>query len=157
MARPAIPTWFFTLVVVRMGHRFLVVRENKHQQQWYLPTGRVEQGEELIYAARRATYEKTGISIVIEGIVRIEHTPNESGSRVRFIFVARPIDDTPPKSTPDTHSLEAAWVSLDELRYLSLRGEEVRELFSYIADSGQIFPLDILAFEGQELPKRPSY
>jgi phosphatase NudJ len=30
MARSAIPTWFFALVVVRKGDRFLVVQERKH-------------------------------------------------------------------------------------------------------------------------------
>ena len=42
MPREAIPTWFFAIVVVRRGDRFLLVHERKHGQLWYLPAGRVE-------------------------------------------------------------------------------------------------------------------
>jgi phosphatase NudJ len=35
--RVAIPTWFFAVVVVRFGPRFLFVHERKHGQGWYLP------------------------------------------------------------------------------------------------------------------------
>ncbi|MBK07236.1 MAG: NUDIX hydrolase [Deltaproteobacteria bacterium] len=154
MSRPAIPTWFFSLVVVRLGHRFLMVRENKQGYLWYLPAGRVEPGESLIEAARREALEEAGIPIVIEGIVRIEHTPAQEGSRVRVIFVARPMDDSLPKKYADEHSLEAAWVTLEDLEYLPLRGEEVKQLFYYISNGAPIYPLELLAYEGQSLPSR---
>ena len=51
MPRDPIPTWFFALVVVRQGDRFLLVHEAKHGQDWYLPAGRVEPGESLTDAA----------------------------------------------------------------------------------------------------------
>jgi phosphatase NudJ len=69
-------------------------------------------------------------------------------ARLRVIFVARPQDDTPPKSIPDEESLGAGWFSLEELEQLPLRGEEVREIFHYVASSAPIYPLDLLAFEG---------
>jgi ADP-ribose pyrophosphatase YjhB (NUDIX family) len=53
MAREPIPTWYFALVVVRRGHRFLAVREVKHGQLWYLPAGGAEPGESLAEGARR--------------------------------------------------------------------------------------------------------
>src|SRR5437016_11527969 len=98
MAREPIPTWFFALVVVRSGHRYLLVHENKHGQLWYLPAGRVEPGESFIEAARRETLEETGVPVVLEGILRVEHSPlrDGSGARLRVLFVARPQDDTPP-------------------------------------------------------------
>ena len=34
MPRNPIPTWFFALVVVRKGERFLLVHEAKHGQGW---------------------------------------------------------------------------------------------------------------------------
>ncbi|MEQ8273168.1 MAG: hypothetical protein RMA76_11295 [Deltaproteobacteria bacterium] len=37
--RKAIPSWFFSVVVVRLGHRFLLVHEKKHGQQWYPISG----------------------------------------------------------------------------------------------------------------------
>ena len=46
MPRPAIPTWYFALVVVG--------------STWYLPAGRVEPGETFQDAAVRETLEETG-------------------------------------------------------------------------------------------------
>jgi phosphatase NudJ len=152
--RDPIPTWFFALVVVRLGRRFLVVRERHHGQRWYLPAGRAEPGERLADAACRETLEESGVPIVVEGILRVEHTPLPDGSaRCRVIFVARPADDVEPHPTGD--SLAAAWVTLDELDRLELRGEEVRDLFHHVAGGGAIHPLSLLAVEGTPFRPRP--
>lgn len=152
MARPPINTWYFTLIAVRLENRFLLVQESKRGQQWYLPAGRVEPGETLVEAARRETLEEAGIPVIIEGILRIEHTPlfvgEQSAARVRVIFAGRPQDDTPPKSVPDEESLRAGWFDLEELEHLSLRGEKVREIFQYLAYGGTIYPLGLITFEG---------
>jgi 8-oxo-dGTP pyrophosphatase MutT (NUDIX family) len=152
MARSPVPTWYFALVVVRLGPRFLLVHERKHGQLWYLPGGRAEPGETLVDAARREALEEAGISVRIDGLVRLEHSPHPDGTaRVRAIFVGSPVDDTPPKSVPDEESLGAAWVRLDELARYPLRGEEVEELFRYVEGGGPIYPLRLLAAEGQPL------
>ncbi|MEL6178594.1 MAG: NUDIX hydrolase [Myxococcota bacterium] len=149
MARRPIPTWCFALVVVRLGHRFLVVQETKHDQLWYLPAGRVEAGESFAQTAHRETLEEAGISIVLEGIVRVEHTPSPDGhARMRVVFVARPADDTPPKSVADEESIQARWVTLEELDELPLRGLEFRRLFQHVADGAPIYPMRALTFEG---------
>jgi phosphatase NudJ len=147
MARDAIPTWFFALVVVRDGDRFLVVREAKHGQRWYLPAGRAEAGETLAQAARRETVEETGVPIVLEGVLKVQHTPTPQSARVRALFLARPADGTPPKITPDEHSLEARWVTLAELRALPLRGVEVLRIFEWVAGGAPVYPLAVI---GQE-------
>src|SRR5262245_5529076 len=97
MAREPIPTWYYALVVVRDGVRFLVVREAKHGQGWYFPAGRVEPGESFADAAVRETREESGIEAILEGILKIQHTPVSSSARVRALFLARPADDRPPK------------------------------------------------------------
>ncbi|MFO0624484.1 MAG: NUDIX domain-containing protein [Polyangiales bacterium] len=149
MAREAIPTWFFAMVVVRLGRRFLVVRERKHGQGWYVPAGRVEAGETLDAAAVRETLEESGVPVVIEGVLRVEHRAGEDGTaRVRVWFVARPADDTPPKRTADVHSLEARWVTLEELDALTLRGDEVREVFRHASGGCAVYPMGVLAPEG---------
>ena len=130
MGREPIPTWYFALVVVRLGHRFLVVHEKKHGQLWYLPAGRVEPGESLVQGAIRETLEESGVKIAIDGILQIQHTPSAEGTaRMRVFFLGHPIDDTPPLSEPNEHCLEARWVSLDELDALPLRSSEVRSVF----------------------------
>ena len=148
MSREPISTWCFSLVVVRLGHRFLLVHERKHGQKWYLPAGRVEQGETFADAAIRETREEAGVDIVLEGILRIEHSLAPGGARQRVIYVARPANDEPPKSIPDDETLGAAWVSLDEISQHPLRGDEVLELFRYVANGGPVYPLSVLTTEG---------
>src|SRR5690606_10542082 len=111
MPSEPIPTYLFALVVVRRGGRFLVVHEAKHGQRWYLPAGRVEPGEPLFDGARREVLEETGIPVELTGVLRIEHTAYPEMTRVRVFFTAEPVDDRPPKSRPDEHSLAARWVT----------------------------------------------
>jgi len=148
MAREPIPTWCFALIVVRRNNQFLIVHECKHGQLWYLPAGRVEPGETFIAAARRETLEEAGIPIRVVGVLRVEHSPSAAGARLRVVFLAEPVNDTPPKSVPDEESLEAAWVSLEQLAEYPLRGEEVRELFAYVAAGGPVYPVSVLQPEG---------
>lgn len=148
MPKQATPTWTFVLVVVRKGHRFLAVQETKHDQLWYLPAGRVEPGEDFIQAAIRETREEAGIPIVVEGVVRLEYTPSPQGTaRCRAVVIARPKDDTPPKTTADEHTLRAEWLTIDELVDLPCRGSAFIDLFRYIEHGGAVAPLSILADE----------
>ena len=148
MAREPIPTWCFALVVVQKGDEYLVVHERKHGQRWYLPAGRVEPGESFVDAARRETLEETGVPVHLTGVLRFEHTPRGDGARLRVVFLAEALGEVAPKTEPDDESLGARWVGLHELDSLPLRGEEVRELFSYVADGGPVYPLSILQLEG---------
>lgn len=66
-------TWFYVIVIVRSRDRFLVVKESGHGQSWYLPAGKVKPGESFVHAATRETKEESGISIRIDGIMKIEH------------------------------------------------------------------------------------
>jgi phosphatase NudJ len=152
VAREPIPTWFFAVVVVRQGDRFLLTHERSHGQLWYLPAGRVEPGETFMAAAARETLEETGVRVEVEGIIRIEHSPSPAGARVRVIFAGRPVDDTPPKSEPDKESLGAAWVTLGELDRYALRGDEVRDLLHYLSSGGAVYPLSLIQAEGMPFP-----
>jgi phosphatase NudJ len=147
MARAAIPTWYFAMVVVRRGHRFLLTQEQKYGSTWSIPGGRVEPGEQLVDAAIREVLEETGVPIHIDGVLRVEHTPSETGARVRVLFTGSPIDDTEPKTQADEESLGAAWLTLDEIRDRPLRGAELRVLLESVAQGRQVFPLELLGHE----------
>lgn len=152
MSRRALSAWCFVVVVVKKGHRFLVVHERKHGQLWYLPAGRVEPGEDFFTAALRETREEGGIPIDLEGILRVEHSPSPDGSmRMRVIFLARPADDRPPKAIPDDESLEARWVTVPELDALPLRGAEIRTMFQAVLAGAPVYPLSLLQPEGRPL------
>jgi 8-oxo-dGTP pyrophosphatase MutT (NUDIX family) len=144
MSRGPIPTWYFALVVVRRGHRFLLTQERKYGSSWSIPGGRVEPGETLTTAAIREVLEETGVPIRLDGILRIEHVPVDAGVRVRVLFTGSPIDDTAPKTTADDESLGAAWLTLDELRERRLRGAELRALLESVESGRQVFPLGLL-------------
>lgn len=148
MPRNPLPTHYFALAIVRLGHRFLLVQEQKYGQTWSIPGGRVEPGEELAAACMREVLEESGVRVQLDGIYRVEHTPHDTGARVRLIFAATPLDDTAPKTTADDESLRAAWLTLDEIRRLPLRGAELRALLESIAAGERTpFPLDLLGHE----------
>lgn len=148
MSKRGIESWFFALVVVRQGDRFLVVQERKHGERWYLPAGRVEAGETLAEGALREVLEETGVQVALTGVLRIEHTALPEMTRVRVFFVAEPIGPATPKSTPDEHSLQARWVTLAELRGLPLRGREVLEIFEAVEAGAPVYPMSLIRAEG---------
>jgi phosphatase NudJ len=147
MSRDAVPTWCFSLVLVKRGHRFLLVHERKHGQGWYLPAGRVEPGETFAEAAIRETREEAGVEIQLEGILKVQHSPRTDGQRLRVFFLARTVDDRPPKSVANEHSLEAAWFSLDELRGVELRGDEVEAWMRHALEQPVVAPLSFISPE----------
>jgi 8-oxo-dGTP pyrophosphatase MutT (NUDIX family) len=152
VAREPIPTHCFALVVVeRDDGRFLLVQERKHGQSWYLPAGRVDPGEDFVQAALRETLEESGLPVRLTGILRIEQRATSSSQRLRVFFLARPLDPSlPPKSSPDEHSLRAAWFTLDELRALPLRGDEVFAWCEAVhAGRASVAPLPLLTAEGE--------
>jgi ADP-ribose pyrophosphatase YjhB (NUDIX family) len=144
MSRAPIPTWYFALVIVRRGHRFLMTQEQKYGSTWSIPGGRVEPGESLVDAAIREVHEETGVPVRIDGILRIEHAPADNSARMRVLFMGTPIDDTQPKTTADAESLGAAWLTIDEIRNRPLRGAELRALLESVEAGRQVFPLDLL-------------
>jgi phosphatase NudJ len=147
-SRDPIPTWFFVLVVVRDGDKYLLIQENKDDNPWYIPAGRVEPGESLLHAAEREAVEEAGVPIFIENVIRVDYTPFAEGvSRVRVYLTARPQDDTTPKSEPDENSLQADWFTLEEMEGLRLRGEEAYLLCKYVEVGAPLYPLDVLGVE----------
>ncbi len=107
----------------------------------------MEPGETLAEAAVRETLEEAGVPVVLEGLLKLQHSPYRDSARVRALFLARPADDTPPKSRPDEHSLEARWLTIDELSRLPLRGPELLDIFEWVAFGAPVYPLDIFGKE----------
>lgn len=80
---------------------------------------------------------------MLEGILGIEHRPLPDAARVRVIYLARELDDTPPKSIADEHTLGARFFSLDKMRALPLRGDDVLQWVEH-ALAGIAAPLSLL-------------
>lgn len=147
LARDPIPTWIFVVVIVRKGDQYLLVHERKHGQLWYLPAGRVEPGEKLEEAALRETLEESGLEVRLTGVIRVEYTAHNFGSRMRVLYLAEPTSDAEPKSVPDDESLGAEWVRRRDLGLYALRGDDVLDVIKFVDEGGTIYPLDVLALE----------
>jgi 8-oxo-dGTP pyrophosphatase MutT (NUDIX family) len=146
MGREPIETYYFALVIVRRGHRFLLTQERKYGSTWSIPGGRVEPGEPLAAAAVREVLEETGVPIALDGILRVEHTPGDQ-ARLRVLFTGYPIDDTPPKQSADEESLRAGYFTIAEIRELKLRGAELGVLLESVLGGRPVYPLDLLGHE----------
>ena len=149
MPRNPIPAWFFVKVVVRQGDRFLLVQECRSNQPWHVPAGRAEPGETLVAAALRETLEETAVPIVLDGILRVEHSPYFDKAYLGVIFLAHPAADVPPKSAPDEESLAAGWFTLEEAEHLPLREQDVVELLWHVRNGGPTYPISLLARKGE--------
>ena len=152
MPRDPIPTWFFIKVVVRQGDRFLLVQELRFNQPWHVPAGRAEPGETLVAAALRETLEEASVPVVLEGILRVEHSPHPDKAYLGAIFLARPASDVPPKSVPDDESLRAGWFTLEQAEQLPLREPDVLDLLRHVRDGGPVYPIHLVAHKGEAWP-----
>jgi phosphatase NudJ len=153
MPRDPIPTWFFVKVVVRQDDRFLLVHERKFDQTWHVPSGRVEPGEAFYETALRETLEETGVPVVLDGVLRLEHNPQRTGSFVGAILLAHPAADVPPKTTPDEESLGAAWFRLEQLADLPMREPAIRDVLAQVQAGVQVYPLSVIAPKGVPLDR----
>ncbi|MBE2249589.1 MAG: NUDIX domain-containing protein [Myxococcus sp.] len=147
MSRAPLPTYTFALVVLKAGRKVALVRDAKDGKAWSLPGGRVEAGEEVLAAARRYAANETGVTVELEGLLRVQHTLVDGGAaRLRVCVVARPADDRELKTLADEHSLSAQWFSREQLTTLTLKSADVKH-FVELALDGPVFPLSLLSWE----------
>ncbi len=116
------------IVLVRRGHRYLMVRDDKRGGTWYPPAGALEHGEDLTAAAKRVVQRACGCTPVLEGIVRISHMPLLPGSetgRLRFVLEAQLSTEALSETTAET---PASYLLPSEIRGLALRDPSVASL-----------------------------
>lgn len=138
----------YSLVICRnKAGKFLAVNETQ-DRGWYLPAGKVDLPETFREAALREAKEEASIDIILKGILQQEYSFICNYLRYRVIFYAEPKDENQPlKNKPDSESLEARWVSLDELKELGkkkpqLRGPELLYWGTYLENGGEIYPME---------------
>lgn len=146
----------FSLVVCRSSDgRFLMVNEVADNcmggvPAYWLPAGRVDQGEGFLEAARRETMEEGGVEVEVNGVLRF--TLSNLGTNQpcpRLILLAEPIGSQAeagrapqPKTVPDWESVGAMWVypeQLAPLRGLDYRSTDPARYFPAVA-SGRLAP-----------------
>ncbi|CAL8247989.1 unnamed protein product [Merluccius merluccius] len=107
----------------------LMVQEAKQEcyKQWYLPAGRMEEGEGIEEALQREVKEEAGFDCQPITLLLIQ----EQGPQwIRFIFLAKVTGGslkTPDEA--DTESLQATW--WDRVSPLQLRGRDILGLIDF--------------------------
>ncbi|KAL6047830.1 NUDIX hydrolase [Balamuthia mandrillaris] len=141
-AAPSFPTVLIALVVVRKEDDLFLC--NHEHDGWYFPAGRVDYGESFATGAVREALEEAGVPVILDGVLRIEHTPGLRNCRMRVIFQAHAADDTPPKSIPDEEVIEAKWLTIPELEAKRLRSTEVVEIFKWAYQGAPVHPMSVI-------------
>mmetsp|Transcript_2097 Transcript_2097/g.3115 ORF Transcript_2097/g.3115 Transcript_2097/m.3115 type:complete len:146 (+) Transcript_2097:3060-3497(+) len=100
----------------------------------WLPGGGVDSNEQLEDAARRKTFEETGVVVDITGVLRVEFTNQQGSSHLRVIYFATPTrDSTAARTVPNYESPGGCWATVSEVEVLrkqrALRGDGPYEWF----------------------------
>lgn len=98
-------------------------------------------------AAIRETEEEAGVKVKLDGILSLQYVPLDGYVRFRVIFKASPVDEEncKAKTMPDFESAGAAWVRVDDLDTLVLRGPEPKFWTEYLKKpDATIAPLSLL-------------
>ena len=81
------------VIIVESGKVLLTKR--KDLEVWYLPGGRVDEGESLAETAVREAHEETGLEVVIDGLVDVYHNPpSEGGASIFILYRAHAVGGT---------------------------------------------------------------
>ena len=150
--RTTFNTFEFALVICRNPFpdspdfgKWLAVNETKNRG-WWIPAGAVDYGESFHAGALRECKEEAGIDVILKGGLKVDHSVTGDQARMRVIFYAEPTTEDMAKNikkVADGESLEARWVTLQEIEELArekpgLRGKELPKWASYLEAGGQI-------------------
>uniref|UniRef100_A0AAY4CXE0 Nudix hydrolase domain-containing protein n=1 Tax=Denticeps clupeoides TaxID=299321 RepID=A0AAY4CXE0_9TELE len=118
--------YIVSAVVFNSKNEVLMVQEAKQQcfGRWYLPAGRMEEGESITQALQREVREEAGLEVEPKSLVLVE----EQGTQwIRFTFLAAVTGGTlKTEAQADAESLQASW--WDRESPLPLRGRDILPL-----------------------------
>ena len=81
--------------IIEKDGKYLLVQETqeKCQGKWNIPAGGVDDGENVIDAAKREVFEETGCKVEITGILEIVNRNLEDRDVIIFIFDTKLIEE----------------------------------------------------------------
>ncbi|MDT0685788.1 NUDIX hydrolase [Autumnicola psychrophila] len=118
-----------SVVLCHIDNQFKVLlikrKKDPFKDQWALPGGFIEEGEDLEQAARRELLEETGVKIDSMEQVRAFGKPGRDprGRMISIAFLSRIFNEEPLKAGDDAK--DAGWFGINNLPDLAFDHEEI--------------------------------
>lgn len=115
----------------------LLLQQRRDTGQWALPMGKMELGETPSGCAVRETWEETGVSVELTGLLGVysdpghivEYGDGEIRQEYELIFLARPVGGKP---TVNDEASDVRWVASADLGELNIHPTQWRQLNDYL-------------------------
>ena len=138
--------------ILEKDGKILLVKENRNRDKgkWWIPAGGVDDGELIEEAAIRETYEESGYTVKISGILCIYNKVLSGGIPVIGIIYKAQIINGELHFDPEEIA-EAKWLSYDEIISVKdeLRNESPILKCIDMLKNGSILPLDTILETGK--------
>ncbi|CAH1381193.1 hypothetical protein MTP99_005171 [Tenebrio molitor] len=119
-------TYVVAVVLINDDDEVLMMQEAKETcaGKWYLPAGRIEQGETICAAGEREVLEETGLHVECTALLMVECA---RGTWIRYVLTGRVTGGTlKTPANADKESLQAKWIA--NLAELTLRATDITQL-----------------------------
>ncbi|MDO7908634.1 NUDIX domain-containing protein [Paenibacillus sp. JX-17] len=142
------PTFILVASVsVMQDQQVLIIQENKPgaEGKWNFPSGRLEQGEDIVKAARREAREETGLEVEITATTGVYNFISDTGQQViLFHFLGNVTGGM--LDLAEEEIVDSRWIHRDDLQQLQdkeLRNPGViRQIAGRLTDDTR-YPLEI--------------
>lgn len=134
-------------VTVIKDNEILLIKESKSTayNKWNFPSGRIEQYEDILNAARREVKEETGLDVNLLHTTGIYNFVSDSTDHViLFHFIGEIVGGT--LKIDENEVIDCKWVTLNELRNFEnseLRNSTVMKQMIEAVTSQKFFPITI--------------
>ena len=132
--------------VIKKDDKILMVKEadKKHYGKWNYPGGKVEEFEKVTNGAIRETFEETGCTVKLTGVLPIVSVDLENETHLLIRFTAEIIKEDIKFDKEEI--LDVKWISICDIKNMKreeLRGYETNKKTIYDIENNNIYPLEI--------------
>lgn len=106
--------------------KVLIIKENKPTaiNKWNFPSGRIEYGEDILYAARREVKEETGLEVKLIGTTGVYNfISNTKDQVILFHFIGEVTGGS--LNLAEGEVSDSKWINVNEL--VTFENEDLRE------------------------------
>ena len=135
----------YVSTVIKNDDKILLIQEGKPNcyGKWNVPSGHLEENEDILAAAIREVREETGLNVKLAGLLGVYNNQFENNNSIQFSFLGEVEDGSEPMFD-GKEILDAKWVEMPAVSEYDLRD---REYFQDILDkirAGKTFPLETI-------------